>query len=340
MWVPRTFPPLRKINSLIFHYRTQRWRWNRAFRDGPEVIPHRPIYLLGTQNGGLTLLARILHRHPDAVSATGDHRHWAGEDELQDALRDILPEDFGWRRVTLPGFPSDSHGWLYATPDFLPHYRRTAAQADPAVAARYRAILGRVLRMNAGERASRARFVDKSQTLTLRVGQMQASLPDSPPVFVMLSRNPYAMVWSQAQKNGTVRALDLPIERKVELCAWHWRNSHEAALEDAAADPAIRLRHWRFEDLLADPAMVLKEICAFCDLRWNPAILPGPTDRLPWGSRSDALNRRKWYPLRPDVNARALAELPDWALRVIEDICSPLAARLGYDGRTERCLQC
>lgn len=326
----RAFPPLRKLNSLVFHYRANRWRWHPRFRGSADIGLDRPIYLLGTQNGGLTLLARMLHRHVDAVSATGDHRCWGGEDELQDALRDILPEDFGWRRIDLPGYPSGNHGWLYATPDFLPYYRRRAVDACPAAAARYRSILQRVLAMNAGVRAPGVRFIDKSQTLTLRVGMLHRSLHDHAPAFIMLSRDPYAMVWGQARRNGTIRALDLPLERKVELCALHWRNSHAAALEDAAADPSIRLSHWRFEDLLTDPARVLEEMCAFSGLRWDPRLVPGPNDRIPWGVRADALNRRKWYPLRPEVNDAARRDLPVWAGAMIEDICGPMAATWGY----------
>lgn len=323
-----TILPLRKANSALFRYRTQAWRWSVAFRDGPAVAIDRPVYLIGTQNGGLTLLARILHRHRDAISVTGDHTYWAGEDEAQDALPEILPEDFGWRRIDVPGFGTGGHSWLYGTDAFLPHYRRPAGSVDPAACARYRRILQGIIRQQG--RGRPVRFVDKSQSLTLRVGAVQDALADSDPRFVLVTRDPHAVIWSQATRNGAVSALDLPLEEKVRLCAQHWANSYEAALADAAADPAIALRHWRFEDILTDPATTLRAICDFCDLGWDARILPGPGDRIPLGSRQDAFNTRKWYPLRADVNDRYLAALPDWARTMIDDRCGALARQFGY----------
>ncbi len=243
--------PIRKVNSAYFHYRTNRWRWNARFRKDTDQRLDRPIYLIGTQGGGLTLLSRILHRHRHAVSVTGDSSNWAGEDEAQNALEPILPEDFGWRRIDLPGYPSRDHSWLYANDDFLPHYRRTAEDAVPEVGARYRTIIAGVVRMNArGE--GPARFIDKSQSLTVRVGFVHALLADCAPSFVLVTRNPYALVWSQATANSVVARLDRSLEDRVRLCAQHWRNSVEAALADAGRDDGIRLRTWRFE---FDPAL-------------------------------------------------------------------------------------
>lgn len=320
------FPPVRKASSAWFHYRTNRWRFDARFRAGEPVRIDRPVFLIGTQNGGLTLLSRILHRHPDAISVTGDHRYWAGEDEAQDALADVLPEDFGWRRIDLPGYPATGHSWVYGNDDFLPFYRRRAGEVAPAAAARYRRILQGIHRQHGPTK----RFIDKSQSLTLRVGAVQAALAESQPFFVLISRDPYAVIWSQVTRNGVLSALDIGMEQKVMIAAQHWRNSMAAALEDAEADPSIRLHHWTFEGMLAAPDRVVREICDFVDLPWRPAILPAAGDTIPWGSRWDAFNKRKWYPLRSDVNDRYRAAIPGWAVETVDAICGPLAARFGY----------
>ncbi|GKY89233.1 sulfotransferase family protein [Sinisalibacter aestuarii] len=322
-------PPVRKLSSALFHYRSNAWRWSTAFRNGREVKIDRPIFLLGTQNGGLTLLSRILHRHPNAISVSGDHRYWAGEDEAQNALSEILPEDFGWRRVDLPAFPSTNHGWVYGTDAFLPYYRRRASEVDPAVAMRYRRILQGIIRQHGGDRS--VRLIDKSQTLTVRVGAVQKALSESTPRFVLISRNPWAVIWSQATRNGVVRRLNLPVEDKVRLCAEHWSNSMRAALEDADADPGIRLRHWRFEALLDNPEQIVSEICNFCGLEYAHGILPAKKDRIHLGARYDAYNKRKWYPLRPDVNTQYLSEVSNEALKIVTKHCGELAERMGYE---------
>jgi len=324
-------PPLRKANSALFHYRANRWRWNKSFLENVDDVSLRaPVYLLGTQGGGLTLLSRILHRHPDAISVSSHHRHWAGEDETQNALAPILPEDFGWRRIDLAGYPVEQHDWLYANDDFLPYYRRRGTDADPAAAARYRALLKAVVRQNGLPGHPAPRFIDKSQSLTVRVGFLQAALEDCDPRFVLISRNPYAGVWREASRAGVMRRLNRSIEDRVRIAAQHWRNSFEAAGADADADPQIKLAHWRFEDMLAEPERVIGEICAHAGLAPDLGILPGPDDVFPVGSAVNAFNRQKWYPLRTDVNDRYLAELPNWARAMITEICGPLAERFGY----------
>lgn len=196
--------------------------------------------------------------------------------------------------------------------------------------ARYRSLLRGVIRQQ--ERARPVRFIDKSQSLTLRVGAVHEALVDSDPRFVLMTRDPYAVIWSQATRDGVVKDLAVPMEKKmkIQLCAEHWKNSFSAALEDAGANPAIKLRHWSFEGLLADPEETVSEICDFADLPWDPLILPSATDRIPWGSRADAFNRHKWYPLRPGVNDRYLSQIPDWARSLIADHCGDLARHFGY----------
>ena len=103
-----------------------------------------------------------------------------------------------------------------------------------------------------------------------------------------------------------------------------------SALEDSVSDASIRLRHWQFEAMLAEPERVLAEICAFTKVSWRSEILPFAKDRIPWGSRYDALDKAKWYSLRADVNDRYLSDIPDWAADTVTRICGPLTAQFGY----------
>ena len=42
----------------------------------------RPIFVLGMQGGGTTLVARCLLRHPSVVSMSGASDYWVATDEL------------------------------------------------------------------------------------------------------------------------------------------------------------------------------------------------------------------------------------------------------------------
>lgn len=321
---------VRKINSLYYYHRVNRWRWHWRFRDDPRLAIDRPVFLLGTQGGGLTLLSRILHRHPNAISVTGNAHYWAGADETQNVLARILPELLGWREIRLDGYDTDDHNWLYANNDFLPHYRQTATAAEKYLKSRYKCILRSIIRLNAlGSMASSTRFIDKSQSLTLRVALVHSVLRDCDPKFVLLTRNPFAIVWRAASKDRNLLRIDKSIEARVRLATEHWKNSMECALTDAK-DSDVKLKVWRFEDLLTELQKTVQEICSHIELPFEARILPSAKDVIPWGSMYDAFDRRKWYPLRANVNDKYLAEIPPWARYYIEAKCGNLIKRFGY----------
>lgn len=317
---------IRRANSALFHARRQIWRVHPRFTARRDFPLARPAFLLGTQGGGLTLLSRILHRHPDAVSATGGHRYWAGDDESQNVYRRLLPPDLGWIDAGNL-FPSADHNWLYATDALLPRYARDASHATPELAAAYRAFIRSVVSLHGGAQPERKRFIDKSQSLTVRVGLVKALLGELEPRFVLLTRNPFASVWRTATRDAVVSRLDRSLGEKVELAAQHWTNSMRAAL---AHEDGASLKVFRFEDLLASPEIVCAAICRHVGLEWRPRILPSADDVIPWGSAHDAFNRRKWHPLRADVNEPYLADIPDWARARVEALAGDLAERFGY----------
>lgn len=322
---------IRKANSLLFKYRRNRWRWSARFRDPGNVTIDRPIFLIGTQGGGLTLLSRILQRHGQVVSSTGNPRRWGGDDEAQNVYDGLLPEDAGWRRIQMEQYPvKDLGDWVYASDAVLPYYRRKAEDFDPHVAAHYRDTLRRIIALNRITTQTTPRFLDKSQSVTVRVGLFHRMLKGSNPKFVLMSRNPYAVVWRAAKAGHQLLELDASIEERLEIAAQHWANSFTAALADKDADDGIALRVFSFEEMLRDVSGVMRQICDFAELPYAASILPSPDDSIPWGAAFDAFNRRKWYPLRPEVNDRYLAELPSWACERIHAICGPVAERLGY----------
>ncbi len=329
----RRYAIVRKLNSFYYHYRTNRWRWSPRFRSDDPAIPiDRPVFLLGTQGGGLTLLARILRRSESVVSVSGNARYWAGADEMQTVLWDVLPEKLTWRNITVPGFESKWHNWVYASKEFFEHYHEDESGATPELEKEFKSILRRVIRLNRlGSDGVAPRFLDKSQSNTVRVGLVHKLLEDCHPKFVLLLRNPFAMVWRAASGDSIVSKLNKSLPEKLEISVQHWKNSMQAALEKKdAVDMAV----WRFEDVLAEPERRVREICRFTEIPFDTSILPGPEDRIPWGSMYDAFNRRKWYPLRPGVNDRYLREIPDWAIEVVQRECGALAGRFGYEPPT------
>lgn len=333
--IVRDVPPVRKLNSVTYHYRAKRWMAHPRFWLGKNSVRiDRPVFLLGTQGGGLTLTARMLRRSPEMVSVTGNASYWAGADEIQNVLQPILPEVLSWRGISLWHHTYKNHNWLYASDALYPYYHATAAEASRGLRRRFRDILRGILNMNRPlSGASYGRLIDKSQSYTLRIGLINRLLGDCRPKFLLLVRNPFASCWRAVTRDGIVSNLPLDKRGKLELAIQHWRNSMQSAL-DGRED--ADLEWWRFEDLLRAPEMVLHQICEFLGLRFTSYMLPSAGDRIPWGSAYDAFVGVKWYPVRPDVNDRYLAEIPHWARSRVWEECRDLIQYFGYarEGRS------
>jgi len=80
-------------NYLYYYWRRNNWFLypRRFFDDYQDIEIDRPIFLVGNQGDGLTLVARMLRRHESVLSITGNHRYWSGADEMQNVMRCRLP---------------------------------------------------------------------------------------------------------------------------------------------------------------------------------------------------------------------------------------------------------
>lgn len=299
------------------------------FYDYPGILIDRPIFLLGVQGGGLTLISRILRRHPQVVSVTGNHRYWAGADEMHTVLGPILPAELtGVRyKVPVPDHPvfKPPRSWTYACDELLPHYRKTAKDATPEL----KRALERAIRMCVARHSldsQTARFTDKSQVYTVRVGLLRESLKEYNPKFVLVAINPYASCYRAAC--GKARDMErlkgrLSFEKRLEICAQHWANSFKCALEDKADDMIVV----RLEDILQELARHIRQICDHIELDFSEALLPHPGDSIPFGSRFPD----RWYPLEPKRVLHYIEKASSRELEIIYQHCGKLAEELGYE---------
>jgi hypothetical protein len=322
----------RVLDLAWYQWRRHSWVFDptRFLRDHDEVEIDRPIFLLGNQGDGLTLVSRILRRHPDVVSITGNSRYWSGADEMQSAWRWRLPKSLEQPRAAKRGasFPeglAPPHSWCYASDPLIGHYRRTASDADDAD----RATLCRLIRETLhrhGRPAGSGRFIDKSQVFTVKLGYLETLLSEHRPHFVLVTRNPYATCFRAATGSaGDMRRYrHLSLERKLELCCQHWLNAIRACLTDA--EDVGHFTTLRFEDLLENTEEEVLRLCHFLQLPYTSDLLPSAEQRLPLGSQF----RDRWYPLRPDVNAGYLESSSRAHLEMIEGHCASLADSLGY----------
>jgi len=301
-----------------------------------EVPIDRPIFLLGVQGGGATILARTLYRHPSAVYASGNSTYWAGLDEIHNCLHiHGLPEalvhrslHFGNLNDTVEDHPLFGHqrSWLYATDELLPRYRRTAVDADAATTAQFRRVLGKVIRAYAHD-PHRARFVDMSQLYTIQVPFIQEMLRDCGPKFILVARNPYATCARAAEKEYTPHfgsRIQSDRALRVRCAVEHWSNSYRLALEAARSVP---MQIVRYEDFVREPEQVIRRLCGFCELEFHPDQVPGPGQRVPLGSVAP----EKWYPLKVDENEKYLKNVPRDLAQGLRTRAADVVQELGYE---------
>ncbi len=329
---------LRKAaGRLRYHAQLARYEFNLRRLSGAvaRAAIDRPLFVLGVQGGGLTVLARCLYRHPQVVYASGNSDWWAGPDEIHNCkhIRD-LPEplvhrSFHFHNVTAavenhPRF-GYQRSWLYAIDELLPQYRKLAGDADEATERGLRRVLKKLISAYAHDPAT-ARIVDMSQLFSIQAGYVARMLEDCSPMFVIAARNPYAVcARAVAKEYGPAHGCVFDDrETKIRCAVEHWSNSFRYALEDTESMPRLIVR---YEDFMADPADVVRKIGAFADLTFDPRQIPAPGQPFPLGSLED----NKWYPLRAGENERYLERLDPELVRALNARAGDLIERLGYE---------
>jgi hypothetical protein len=296
----------------------------------------RPIFLLGTQGGGGTILARCLQRHPKTVYASGNSDFWAAPNEIHNCphLYDV-PEVFVHRTYHF-GTVDDRmehhprHGyqrsWLYATDEFLPRYGKTANDVDEETTRAFRRVLKKIILAYAHDPLA-CRLVDQSQLFTIQVPYLASMLRDCDPRFVLVARNPYATCARAVAKEYTAARggyLEGDLPARIACAVEHWSNSYRLALEAAREVPMLVVR---YEDFLDEPARVVREVCDFAELEFTPDQVPREGHRAPEGS----VEPEKWYPLKRGENARYLKDLDPDLRDALDRRAGELIERLGYE---------
>lgn len=322
---------LKAMNSAWYFWRRNNWMLDpRSYLASfDHVAIDRPIFLLGVQGGGLTLVSRMLRRHPRVVSVTGNCRYWSGADEMHTVFGPLLPPALTGTRykVPWPDHPlyDPPRSWTYASDELLPYYRKTAEDVGEELKKRFKRVIRMCIARHALD-AGHAQFTDKSQVYTVRVSFIEALLEEHDPRFVLVTTNPYAVCLKSA--SGYAQDMErlktkISFEERLEICSQHWANSMRSALEDQNE----RMLVIRFEDLLESPEHHMARICDHADIQFTPKMLPQPDDKIPFGSRF----RTRWYPLEPKRASRYTEEASQAQIGIIRSHCEELANEFGYD---------
>ncbi|MFW6008410.1 MAG: sulfotransferase family protein [archaeon] len=325
------------LNNLLYIYKRNKWILDikRYWKDYKQIDIEKPIFLLGTHGGGLTLISRMLRRNKKMISVTGNHNYWSGADEMQVVYGPILPKQLAGINHKVPNHPNlgTPRGWLYATDELIDKYRNNEKDVSPQLKEKFKKIIRWTIYRNRKDKKNNYyRFTDKSQVYTVKVAFINELLKEHNPKFILITRNPYAICYRSAKgKAGGLKAIEgrYNFMERLQFASEHWANSMEFALKDK--EKVNNFLIIRFEDILRHPEKKLKMICDFSELNYNSEMLPQPHHKVPFGSRF----KDRWYPLRPEVNEKYFKEMSSEHVNLIANKCETYAKKFNYVKPTE-----
>lgn len=319
-----------KLNTAVYLLRRNNWMLDpRLFANIYQAGNlSSPVFLLGNQGGGLTLVSRILRRNRVAFSPTGNFQYWSGADEMQNVFGPYLPAVLTGVKYKAPHHPclSPPRSWSYACNELYPYYRHTAEHYTEKTGRR----LIRLLAYLTGRwsQSVDARFIDKSQVYTVKVSLLDRILRDYSPKFIYISRNPYIECPRAAMgKAGDMRRYSefMDWDERLELCIQHWKNGIEAIYKDIDKYD-VTVKFIKFEDVLRDPVGEISAICDYIDMEFEEQMLPQADHSIPLGSRY----RNRWYPLIKEINQQYAGKINRQTIDLIEKRIGNLAVKLNY----------
>jgi hypothetical protein len=279
----------------------------------------RPVFVIAGPRTGSTLLFDLLAPHPDLVA-------WPFE--ALEAYRRVVPDahpiDLGMR------WPAS-----YATPERGRHLTREL-YLGRLVARRSQALpTSRIERLA----LRKVRLLEKSPSSILRLEAIAGLYPDAK--LVVLHRDAPATIaslieswerpslahaqgtvggreirWMMLAPPGWLSLVDAPIPEKA---AFQWAAAAECVLRDLDALAPDRCLQVRYEDLIADPQSVLREILTYAELSPDPGVLAA-------GAAAHAKGRTSISAPRPDKWRDRASDIEPLLPRL-----APLRRALGYE---------
>jgi hypothetical protein len=257
------------------------------------------------------------------VSVTGGHKYWNGADEMQNVMAPVLPKSLRLQgRKELRRFRSLG-GWTYACDDLFDYFRVKDENISNKDADKFKHAIRRVIDMY-GYNDRESRFIDKSQSYSLKVSYINEILKTSNPFFLLITRNPYA-VCQRAVMKTNLSKVSVTKEKKINMAVSHWGNTMKSVFEDSRK--VENIRNFKIEDVIKCKSEEVREICNFLDIDFNYNMMPSNDDKMPiTGLRDD-----KWYPIKESINRRYMDKLETSIQRKLNERYSGIIERLDYE---------
>jgi hypothetical protein len=225
----------------------------------------RPIFIVGAPRSGTNIFYRTFAKHPDLA--------WISN------ITKKVPSSLWLTRLIM--LFRDDHRPTEANNVWQKFIRGDdEALGDEDVRQDARDYLSRVLRNNL-RIFDKPRFLNKCPGNSVRIDFLKEIFPDA--IFIHILRDgraaAYSIMRSRLEHSGAYWSvkppgwqdlLEVPL---VEACARQWKLTVEAILKSAAKLPPDQYLEVRYENFVARPVEIFKDVGARCDLVWQDKLL-------------------------------------------------------------------
>lgn len=270
-----------------------------------------PVFIVGHQGNGATLVSRVLRKSGRFVTVTGTEAYIGGADEMQSVMGLALNAKFGgiYHKAPLRREYSRRNGWYYASDRLLPYFRFSHRDYKDDIAVNFRRCLSAIQL-----RSEDKRILDKSQSYLFKIDLIDKILLSTPPIYIVIVRNPLTVCYRAAALKTGLSKLSFNVDYRLQLAVEHWNNVFEEILRHKN-NPRVCV--YRIEDIVANPEIYFQKIFGVLNESYDDSYLPHGSDLMGIGAK----RKDRWYPIRSDISSSRLAEVPQWAKDYIVKSC-------------------
>ena len=306
---------IRILLKIYFSYKNQLIFLNpkNYINDKSNKNIKKPIFLLGTASGGLTIISRIIRRHPNIISASGNSLYFYGLDEINQYYKKFLPKKLNIFRFK--NF-SPQYNAFYGLSKFLKH-SVIKKKKFKSYSSKYVMLLNAILKVFSKD-SDNDRLIDKSQNNTLNIEFIDYALKGCFPHYILIVSNPYAIIGKNFIKLGQHD------KKNLIYAIEHYKNIISKCLKDLKKTKNKYLV-LNFDDFLNKPEKVMKKIYNFLDLKFNKNFMPKVSDLYKMKSTD-----YKWFPIKKNTHAKYINKLSKKEIKLINKKCSNIIKKLNF----------
>jgi hypothetical protein len=290
----------------------------------------RACFIAGQAKSGTTLVAALLDNHPELLVLPQETAYFptvlkkfgnAGRRAQFEYLttksfsRVLFGGEPKWREHEYKNFPQQK---------FLETFSRIAF--DPANAERdLLALMAEAYAETVGAPLDRVkRWIEKTPANRNHVDEIFARFPNTK--LMVTLRDPRAVLATQIALEKTRQTKRFSVYYVIA----HWRAAAKLARRVCAGDvPGLFVQ---FEQLVSEPANVMKNVCEYLEIQFDPDVVLTPTKigEL-WGGNSAA--QTAFSHVSPEPASRWEKELSEDEIGWVERHCRDLMPEFGYQPR-------